>query len=426
MESIKIGLLGLGVVGSGVWKVIKENSFELTECCGKKIEISKILVKSINKNRNVDVPKEILTLDFNDILADEDIDIIVEVMGGIHPPKEYILKAIEKSKHIVTANKQLLATCGNDIFSAARDNNVKVFYEASVAGGIPIINAIRESLTSNKIEEIIGIVNGTTNYILSKMTDENSNFEEALQEAKNKGYAEAVPTSDIEGYDAAYKLAILSSPAFKTSVNIESISREGITKITRDDIQFARNLGYTIKLLAIAIHKNQSLELRVHPAMIPNSNPLAHITDCYNGIIIKGNAAGNLMFQGKGAGELPTASAIVADIISIISNKKDSAVNYKDKNSRILSPDEIHGDYYVRLKIKNNSDALFNITDILSMKNIKMSSITENKINEDEAALLFTISDIGFLSLSFILNELKSLPQVLEIENIIKIEDYAA
>lgn len=426
MDSIKIGLLGLGVVGSGVWKVIKKNSRELTECCGKEIVISKILVKNINKKRNVNVPSRLLTLNFDDILEDDDIDIIVEVIGGIDPARDYILKAISKNKHIVTANKQLLATHGEEIFKKAAENNVKVFYEASVAGGIPIINAIRESLTSNRIEEIIGIVNGTTNYILSKMTDESSDFEDALIEAKNKGYAEAVPTSDIEGFDAAYKLCILSSLAFKTSVNINSIPREGITKITQDDIKFAKNLGYTIKLLAVARYLNQGLELRVHPAMIPCTSPLAHISDCYNGIIIKGNAAGNLMFQGKGAGELPTASAVVADIISVISNKKALSANYRNNISRVLSLDEIQGDFYVRLNIKNNSDTPAKIKDLLSKNNIKAYSITENKISEDESVILFTVSNVSYAELNYVLNEFKSLNLVHEIGNIIKIEDYAA
>ena len=323
MKKVKIALLGLGNVGCGVWTILKDNEEEIAKRSGCKVEIAKILVRDRNKPRGVEVPEEIITTDFNDILNDDSIKIVVEVMGGIEPAREYMLECMGKKKQIVTANKMLLATGGDELFHKADEEGVMFNYEASVAGGIPIIQAINESLTGNKIEELYGIINGTTNFILSKMELEGSKFDDVLKEAQEKGYAEADPTSDIEGFDAQYKLAILASLAFGTKVDVEKVYREGITKITDLDMEYAKTFGMVIKLLAIVKDTNGKLELRVHPTMIPETHPLANVHDSFNAVFIKGNAVGDLMFYGRGAGSLPTGSAVVADIVSIVRTNID-------------------------------------------------------------------------------------------------------
>ena len=298
MKTVKIALLGLGNVGRGVWNILKMNEEEIMKRSGYKVEVAKILVRDKNKPRTVEVLDEIVTTDFNEILNDDSIKIVVEVMGGIEPAKDYILKAMSKKKNVVTANKMLIATNGDELFHKADEEGVMINYEASVAGGIPIIQSINESLTANKIEQLYGIVNGTTNFILSKMELEGSGFYDVLKEAQELGYAEADPTSDIEGYDAQYKLAILASLAFGTKIDIDKVYRQGITNITSLDMEYAKSLGMVIKLLAIVKEKNGKLELRVHPTMIPETHPLANVYDSFNAVFIKGNAVGDLMFYG--------------------------------------------------------------------------------------------------------------------------------
>ena len=327
MKTVKIALLGLGNVGRGVWNILKMNEEEIMKRSGYKVEVAKILVRDKNKPRTVEVLDEIVTTDFNEILNDDSIKIVVEVMGGIEPAKDYILKAMSKKKNVVTANKMLIATNGDELFHKADEEGVMINYEASVAGGIPIIQSINESLTANKIEQLYGIVNGTTNFILSKMELEGSGFYDVLKEAQELGYAEADPTSDIEGYDAQYKLAILASLAFGTKIDIDKVYRQGITNITSLDMEYAKSLGMVIKLLAIVKEKNGKLELRVHPTMIPETHPLANVYDSFNAVFIKGNAVGDLMFYGRGAGDLPTGSAVVADIISVIRDEIASKEN---------------------------------------------------------------------------------------------------
>ena len=324
MKKVKIALLGLGNVGRGVWNILQMNGEEIMKRSGCQVEVAKILVRDPSKARAVKVPEELITTDFDEILNDDSIKIIVEVMGGIEPAKEFILKSLGKKKHIVTANKMLLATYGDELFKKADEEEVMLNYEASVAGGIPIIQAINESLTANKIENLYGIINGTTNFILSKMELEGSDFDDVLKEAQEKGYAEADPTSDIEGFDAQYKLAILSSLAFGTKVKIDDVYREGITKITSKDIRYAKDFGLVIKLLAIAKEIDGKLQLRVHPTMIPDTHPLANVHDSFNAVFIKGNAVDDLMFYGRGAGDLPTGSAVVADIVSILRSDVDT------------------------------------------------------------------------------------------------------
>lgn len=272
MKKVKIALLGLGNVGRGVWMILNSNKEEIMKRCGYEVEIAKVLVRDKNKPRGIEISDELVTTDFNEILKDSSIKIVVEVMGGMEPAREYMLRCMENKKHIVTANKMLLATGGDELFEKADENGIMFSYEASVAGGIPIIKGIDESLTANKIETLYGIVNGTTNYILSKMELEGADFDDVLKEAQEKGYAEADPTSDIEGYDAQYKLAILASLAFGSKIDVKNVYREGITKIEAVDMKYAKEFKMGIKLLAIAKETNGKVELRVHPTMIPKKH----------------------------------------------------------------------------------------------------------------------------------------------------------
>lgn len=426
MEKIKIALLGFGNVGQGVWKILSTNQNEIVKHCGYEIEVGKILVRDINKPREVTIPQNLLTDNEEDIFNDPAIKIVVELMGGSDPAKEYMLKAMRMKKHVVTANKLVLATQGEDLFKTAAEEGVHFYFEASVGGGIPVIREINESLTANKIEEIVGIVNGTTNYILTKMTHFNMSFEAALKEAQEKGYAEADPTSDVDGYDASYKLAIMASLAFNTKVDSSSIYREGITKITSTDIANAKTFGYVIKLLAIGKEENGKLELRVHPTMIPNEHPIANVNDSFNTIFIKGNAVGDLMLYGRGAGSLPTGSAVVGDIISILRNNVDSSVAIQIKNAlptKSIKPssENISG-YYIRLDVKDHPGVLGKITTIFGENNVSITTVVHSQRHDDNLSLVFITQPSTNGNLDKSIERIKSLNTVNSIENIIRIE----
>ncbi|MEG2539344.1 MAG: homoserine dehydrogenase [Clostridium sp.] len=425
MGKVKLGLLGFGTVGSGVYKVIENNNESIQQRCGKSLEISKILVRSLEKVRNAEADSKLFTTDFEEVL-NSDVDIVIEVMGGIEPAKDYILRAIKAKKHIVTANKQLLATCGDEIYKAAVENKVKVFYEASVAGGIPIISTLKDPLASNQIEEIIGIVNGTTNYILSKMSEDKKDFDTMLKMAQDLGYAEAAPAADVEGFDAAYKLCILSSLAFKSKIDVEKVHREGICDITPLDIEYAREMGYTVKLLAIAKKKETGLELRVHPTFIPSSHPLASVSDSYNAVFLKGNAVENLMFYGRGAGDLPTASAVVGDVISVINTL--GSPSYEEKiinnmtSSTILPIGDLETEYYVRLTVEDKPGVLGNITSILGDKNVSLSTVIQKGTKNSSVSLVFMTHKTSESNLQSAFDTIVKLDEVKGIENIIRIE----
>lgn len=426
MEKVRIALLGLGNVGKGVWNILNTNREAIIRRAGYDIEIAKILVRDKNKARDVEVPQELVTTDAEEIFNDDSIKIIVEVMGGLQPAKDYILRAIKERKHVVTANKLLIATNGKEIFEEAEKNEVIVNFEASVAGGIPVIHGINESLTANKIEEVIGIINGTTNYILTKMTLEGMDFEAALKEAQEKGYAEADPTSDIESYDAAYKLAILTTLAFETNVDVNSIYREGITRITSKDIEYAKELGYVIKLLAIVKEVDGKLELRVHPTMIPSIHPLANVNDSFNAIFIKGNAVGDLMLYGRGAGELPTGSAVVGDIISVLRNDGDRAsiVTSRYEDKEIASMDNINAKYYLRITVKDMPGVLGEIATIFGQEQVSIASFIQKARREDKGLVSIVIVTHDTLEgrINKSLEKINDLDIIKKVENVIRIE----
>ncbi|AAK78974.1 homoserine dehydrogenase [Clostridium acetobutylicum] len=427
MDKIKIGILGLGNVGRGVLKILNTNKEEIQKRSGYDIEIGKILVRNIDKNRGIDVPRELLTVDPDDILEDESIKIVIEVIGGINPAKDYILRAMKNKKHVVTANKMLLATEGDELFDTAEEEGVMFYYEASVAGGIPIIHAINESLTANKIEQLIGIINGTTNYILTKMTLEKMNFHDALREAQEKGFAEADPTSDIEAYDAMYKLAILSSLSFGTKINVDDVYREGITKIEPIDIEFAREFGYVIKLVAIVKETETGLEMRVHPTMIPERHPLANVNDSFNAIFIKGNAVGDIMLYGRGAGDLPTGSAVVADVISILRGNVDlSAISTVKKNywNREINPmDKTRSEYYVRITVKDLPGVLGEISMIFGEEGVSLLSVMQKGKREECVTVVYFTHSANEGMIKSAIDRIKSSKYTKSVDNIIRIEN---
>jgi homoserine dehydrogenase len=430
MKKVKIALLGLGNVGRGVWMILNSNKEEIMKRCGYEVEVAKVLVRDKNKPRGVDIPSELVTTDFDEILNDDSIKIVVEVMGGMEPAREYMIKCMEKKKHIVTANKMLLATGGDELFEKADEKGIMFNYEASVAGGIPIIKGIDESLTANKIETLYGIVNGTTNYILSKMDLEDADFDDVLKEAQEKGYAEADPTSDIESYDAQYKLAILASLAFGSKIDVKNVYREGITKIQSVDMKYAKEFKMAIKLLAIAKEVNGKVELRVHPTMIPKNHPLSNVYDSYNAVFIKGNAVGDLMFYGRGAGDLPTGSAIVSDIVSIVrSNVETENPNPVVKNNlwkrEILDMGSIESKFYIRANVLDESGVLGEITAILGKNNVSIRSVIQKGDEEEGQVTIVLVTHKTIeAQINSAIEEIKKLKSVNKIDNIIRIEDF--
>ncbi|WP_461206635.1 homoserine dehydrogenase [Clostridium sp. DL1XJH146] len=425
MKKVKIALLGLGNVGRGVWKILQTNQKEISERCGYEIEVAKILVRSVDKDRGFDVPKEILTSNADEVFSDDSIRVVLEVMGGIELAHEYILKAINTKKHVITANKDLIATRGDDLIAEAKKNGVMFYYEASVAGGIPIISVLNDALTANKIEEIFGIVNGTTNYILTKMTHENLSFETALKEAQDKGFAEADPTSDVDAYDAMYKIRILTSLAFGTNVDVEDIYREGIRNIASIDIKYASDFGYVIKLLAIAKERNGKIQIRVHPSMISKRHTLANVNDSFNAIFLKGNAVGDLLLYGRGAGDLPTGSSVVADLITVLRNDIDE---YKINKKADVEPmevckmEETETEYYMRIKVKDIPGVLGEISTILGKHNVSIESMIQRGEKSDFVSLIFITHKVKEGDLNSSIDEIKQLSYVEKINNIIRVE----
>lgn len=423
MKKVRIALLGLGNVGKGVWNILKVNKQAIMKRSGYDIEIAKILVRDKNKKRAVDVPQELLTTDADEIFNDDSIKIVIEVMGGLEPAKTYILNAIRRKKHVVTANKFLIATDGQQIFKEAEEHGVIVNFEASVAGGIPIIHGINESLTANRIEEVVGIINGTTNYILTKMTLEGMDFEAALKEAQEKGYAEADPTSDIENYDAVYKLGILTTLAFETPVDVNNIYREGITKIKSKDIEYAKELGYVIKPLAIVRETDGKLEARVHPAMIPAIHPLANVNESFNAIFIRGNAVGDLMLYGRGAGELPTGSAVVGDILSVLRDEEVPQVERQYSYKDIVPAEDIKSKYYLRITVKDQPGVLGKIATIFGENNVSILSFIQKPKKEDFVSLVLVTHDTIEGNVAKSLKDIEKLDMVDKIKNVIRIEN---
>ncbi|SAK63820.1 homoserine dehydrogenase [Caballeronia temeraria] len=395
MEPIKVGLLGFGTVGSGTFTVLRRNQEEIKRRAGRGIEIARVAVRTPAKAEAAKQAGIALTGDFNAVVDDPSIDIVCEMIGGTGFARELVLRAIANGKHVVTANKALLAVHGTEIFEAARAKGVMVAFEAAVAGGIPIIKALREGLTANRIEYIAGIINGTTNYILSEMRDRGLDFATALKAAQELGYAEADPTFDIEGVDAAHKVTIMSAIAFGVPVQFDRAYVEGISKLAAIDIRYAEDLGYRIKLLGIARRSEKGIELRTHPTLIPAKRLLANVEGAMNAVVVHGDAVGTTLYYGKGAGAEPTASAVVADLVDVtrlhtadpehrvphLAFQPDSL-----SNTPILPIDEVTSGYYLRLRVADVTGVLANITRILADKGISIDALLQKESEEVDGA----------------------------------------
>lgn len=418
---MKIAILGMGNVGSGVFNILKENGFDIRNNLKDHIDVKKVLVKNLDRDRACD--KSLLTNSFEEILLDDEIGIVVELIGGIDPAYDYIKRSLEKGKHVVTANKAVIATHGQALAELAEKNGCFLRYEASVAGGIPIINTMIDSLSANKIEEIIGIINGTTNFILTQMTQKGLTFAEALKLAQDKGYAEADPTSDIEGQDAAYKTVILSSVAFGVNIKPEDILTEGIVKITKSDIEYAKELGYTIKLLATTKNKEDSVEAYVLPSLVPQDHPLASINNEFNALFVKGNAVGEILLCGKGAGSYPTGSAVMADIIAITKSVKDGLKNDSTAASRATTKPVSVGDgqYYIRLLVEDKPGVLGAIALAFGKHGVSIESMVQHGIDDCQVPLVFITHSADKESFDKALDEIKSIDTVFEIGSVLKV-----
>ncbi len=394
-KSIKVGIIGFGTVGTGTARILIENSEIIKRRLGARVVLKTISDLDIDRDRGIKPAGVKLTTDVKDILNDPEIDIVVELIGGYKPAREFLLEAIRNKKHVVTANKALLAVHGEELYSAAEKAGVTVGYEASVAGGIPILAAVRNGLAANNIESIYGIVNGTCNYILTLMTNEGRKFGEVLQEAQARGYAEADPTFDIEGIDSAHKLAVLTMLAYGTPVAFGDIYTEGISKITPLDIAFAGELGYKIKLLAITKMVNGEIEARVHPTMLPRSYQIATVDDVFNALAVTGDAVGSTMFYGRGAGDMPTGSAVVSDIIEIGRDILSGSVSrspvaaFRDRSPlKIRRMEDITSCYYLRFAAMDIPGVLSRISGVLGNNNISISSVIQKGRGGNEAVPL--------------------------------------
>ncbi len=426
MEVLKIGLLGLGTVGQGVWNITKRNNFKMESYLNKKIDIKKVLVNNIEKTREVDVPKEILTKQINEIIDDPEIKIVVELIGGINPAYEYIKSALKKGKHVVTANKALIATHGEELLALARGNNVELRYEASVGGGIPIIVTLLENLSANNIDEVLGIVNGTTNYILTQMTNKKVSFNDALKDAQDKGFAEADPTSDIEGQDAVFKLSILSAIAFGIQLSPKDIPSEGITKIAQQDIKYSSDLGYVIKLLATAKRSNNAFIFHVQPTLVPKNHPLANVENEFNALFVRGDAVGEIMLYGKGAGALPTGSAVLSDVLSIgklIGTEYNANKIIINENKPLEIIGEGTNEYYIRLQVFDEPGVLGKIAATFGNFGISLKSVVQIDKGSEYIPLVFITHEAKRKLLDKALGDISKFDCVNKISNIMRVEN---
>ena len=426
MKTVKIALLGFGTVSQGTFNLLQDNVDLITNRSGVTIEISKIFVRNPDKYTNITLPSTAqYVTNIDDVLNDESIAIVVELMGGTTFAKDCVEAALKHGKSVVTANKDLLAEAGPYLFDLAYKNHVDLRFEASVLGGIPIIRTLYDSLGGNRITELVGIMNGTTNFILSKMTDEGLSYGDVLKEAQDLGYAEADPTADVEGLDAARKLAILASISFNRRIFFEDVTVEGITKIDTEDISFGKEFGYNIKLIGIAKESSKGLSLNVYPAFVPLTHPLASVRGSYNAIYIKGNGIDDAMFYGRGAGSLPTGSSVVSDIMEVAKNVAFEFTGrfkpfYFDQKN-IYSPGKIQSSYYMRLAVDNKTGVLAKIATKLAEQKISVLSIVQRNKDPETAVLAIVTSKCPHSYILNLIDSFNSLRSVKDVCSVIRI-----
>jgi homoserine dehydrogenase len=424
MKTLKVGMLGCGVVGSQIARLLVENKSDLTSRAGANLELAKVAVKNINTKRE-GISSSLLTDDAKSIVNDPEIDLIIEVIGGISPAKELILTAIKNGKSVVTANKALLAQAGAELYTAADNANVDLYYEAAVAGAIPILRPLRESLVGDQVHRIMGIVNGTTNYILTKMDESGTAFDDALKQAQALGFAEADPTADVEAIDAASKAAILAGLAFHSRVSDADVYREGITKITATDVKVAKAMDMVIKLLAIAeLTPEGEISVRVHPALISRTHPLASVRESFNAVFVEAKSAGQLMFYGKGAGGEPTASAILGDLVAVARHKVSGGIGPKESDYadlKIAKIGQTKTRYLIRLNVADKPGVLESVAHVFAAHGVSIQTVRQTGAG-DKAELIVMTHSSTESALSETVKDLSKLPAVTDVASVLRVE----
>lgn len=425
---ITVGLLGLGVVGSGIAQVLAEKAEALARQVGRPLELRRVLVRDPRKPRSFAVSPDLVTTEAQDVLADPDIAIVIEVMGGEHPALEYMQEALRQGKHVITANKEVIAKHGPELAALAQANNVALYFEASVGGGIPLIAPFRQGLLANDIRSIQAIINGTTNYILTNMSRAGKDLPVALAEAQALGYAEADPTNDVEGHDAAYKLAILASLAFHTYVPPDAVYRQGIMALTDRDFRYAKELGYAIKLLAIARGDGEGVQARVHPVMLPEDELLAKVDGVFNAVKVEGDLVGQVIFHGRGAGALPTTSAVLSDLLALAQDLHLGVQNrfhpLPEGGRRLRPMEELRTRYYLRLSVTDRPGVLAQIAQVLGAHQISIASVIQKEVDEQAqtAELVIMTHTAPEAAVQRAVAELRGLAVVAEVGNLIRVE----
>lgn len=423
-RTINLAMLGCGTVGSSVYKLIQRQRENFENKIGCRIEVKKILVKDLNKER-AGIDQSLLTDDIQAVLSDDRIDIVVELMGGIHPAKEYILQALAAGKHVVTASKDVIASCGEEIFEAAAEKCLDLKFEAAVAGGIPVITPLMKNLAGNDIEEVIGIVNETSNFVLTKMAEEGMDFSEAVMEALGQGKNETDPTEDIDGYDAAQKCAILASVAFHSWVKFDDVMTVGISRITSADIRYAKEMGYVIKLLTVAKESDGEIVASVYPALVPGNHPLASVNGHSNAIFVRGDAVGEIMFYGHGFGERSVASAVLGDVMEVAGNiQKDACGHVGRLGYRKLgfkSQSEISNQFFLRLKVEDKPGVLAAVANVFGTNHVSIKQLLQKSLGSNEAELMIVTEKVREQNFRDALSELAELDKIRAVSNVIRV-----
>lgn len=425
-KEISIGLLGLGVVGSGVLKVIEDHQQELVHQLGHRVKVAKVLVRDIEKARQFEIDQSLITTNVEDVIDNPDIDVIVEVMGGVDTARDYILKALDAKKQVVTANKDLIALHGPELEERAHQNGCDLFYEASVGGGIPLLRGLSDGLASDRIQQVMGIVNGTTNYVLTKMDKEGQTYDDALQKAQELGFAESDPTADVEGLDAARKMVILARLSFLTDVELDEVEMEGISKLSLVDLDYGKKLDLTMKLIGLARRHDNQVEVSVQPTFLSKNHPLASVNDEYNAVYVSGEAVGETMFYGAGAGSLPTATAVMSDVVTTIKNKLLGVNGKKFTKSsfikEITPPDKRFSQFYARLLVKDELGAFAIISKLFNQLGISFERILQTPTNKGHAEIIVVTHKTSLENFLLAKEQLDELEVVKRVESYYRVE----
>lgn len=426
MKKIGVAILGLGVVGGGTYKILTGNKEYFKKTQGLDITVEAVLEKNLERAEALGIDKSIVAKNIEEVVGNSAVDIVVEVIGGITVAKAFVLQALKSGKTVVTSNKELFAKFWPELEEEAKKMNAGLFFEASCVGGVPIIRTLIDGMQANKILSLKGIINGTTNYILTKMANEGSSYEEALKEAQKLGYAEFNPTADVEGFDATYKLSILSSLAFNTKICIDNVHREGITEITKEDIAYGKELGYTLKLLGIGKNTENGVEVRVHPTFISNSNPLASVNDSFNAVHLVGDAVGEIMLYGRGAGALPTGSAIVSDVI--FAAKHDNYYyapfkNNKEGNAKTKFVSDFTSQYFIRLSVKDAAGVLSKIAGLFAKHNVSIQQVKQVAGKDGIVPVVIITHECQESMVNKSLDKIKEVNGVISVDSVIRLED---